>query len=119
MKKLRPILFVVFFFSIASMVNAQETKENGKVNKSKSTINATDKIPKKVVFNDLDYYVIDGIWYGKFKNKYVLRQAPEGARIDFLPKNGKIVILVGKKYYKCKGVFYKKTKDGLYQVARP
>ena len=54
------------------------------------------------------------------KNKYVLRQAPKGAKIKFLPQGGKPVIMGGVKYYKCKGVFYKKNKtDDLYEVARP
>ena len=64
-------------------------------------------------------YIIDGIWYSKFKKRYVLKQAPKGAIINFTPKDGKMVIMGGKKYYKCKGVFYKKTKDSLYEVTSP
>lgn len=118
MKKLKLSLLLLLGIGVLNMAYAQEKENPGKV-EPKSTINATDKTPKKIVHENIDYYVIDGIWYGKFKNKYVLRQAPEGAILDFLPKNGEAVTLTGKQYYKCKGVFYAKTQDGKYEVARP
>ena len=100
-----------------TLVTGNDTVKNG-VN-AKNTINSSDKKAKKVNFDGIDYYVIDGIWYTKFKNKFILKKAPKGAKLTFIPKGGKIVTMGGKKYYKSNGVFYKKVKGGFYEVARP
>ena len=124
MKKLKLGLMLIFMFTAFNMANAQDTTENKvstkKINSTKSTINSSEKEAKNIKFDDIDYYVIEGMWYTKLKNKYVLREAPKGAKIDFLPQGGKPVTMGGVRYYKCKGVFYKKNKtDDLYEVARP
>ena len=106
------MLFLLALISVTS-VNAQTTDNK------KATINSTDRQIEKTTHDGIDYYIIDGIWYSKFKKRYVLKQAPKGAIINFTPKDGKMVIMGGKKYYKCKGVFYKKTKDSLYEVTSP
>ena len=85
----------------------------------KKTIKVTEKQEKLVVHEGITYYVIDGMWHTKMKNRYVLKPAPEGAQTDFIPDGGKLVTLAGKKYYKCRGVFYKKIKNGLYEIERP
>lgn len=119
MKKLQFTLLLLFAFAFSQQSIAQHTTAQNKEVRNKGTINASDKTATVITHNDLKYYVIDGIWYGKFKNKYVLRQAPEGARIDYLPQDGEMVTITGINYYKCKGVFYKKIKKDLYEVARP
>ena len=124
MKKIKLSLLFLFVFMAFNVANAQDTTENQaknkKISSTKSTINSSDKKAKKIKFKDIDYYVIEGMWYTKLKNKYVLRQAPKGAKIKFLPQGGKPVTMGGVKYYKCKGVFYKKNRtDDLYEVARP
>lgn len=86
---------------------------------SKTTINTTAKQIHHIKFDGINYYIIDGIWYTKFKNKLTLRRAPKGANIPFLPKNSKIEIMGGIKYYKANGVFYKRINNNLYEVARP
>lgn len=85
----------------------------------KKTIKVTEKKEKKVVHEGITYYVIDGMWHTKMKKRYILKSAPDGAKTDFIPEGGKLVTLAGKKYYKCRGVFYKKLKDGLYEIERP
>ena len=124
MKKLKIGLLLILALTAINFANAQETVKHEEIKKvsdgKKSTINSSDKKAKEVKFKDINYYVIDGMWHTKLKNKYVLRQAPKGAKINFLPKGGKSVIMGGVRYYKCKGVFYKKNKtDDLYEVARP
>ena len=90
-----------------------------KVNSTKKTINISEKTAQKVTFEGIDYYVIEGIWHTKFKNRYVLHKAPKGARLHFIPKGGKTVTMGGRKYYKYNNVFYKKIKGGFYEVVRP
>lgn len=85
----------------------------------KKTIKVTEKKERKVVHKNITYYVIDGMWHTKMKNRYILKTAPEGAKTDFIPEGGKLVTLAGKKYYKCRGVFYKKLKNGIYEIERP
>ncbi|MDJ0646809.1 MAG: hypothetical protein QNJ57_12575 [Flavobacteriaceae bacterium] len=85
----------------------------------KKTIKVTEKKEKIVVHKGVTYYVIDGMWHTKMKNRYILKTAPDGAKIDFIPDGGKLVTLAGKKYYKCRGVFYKRLKDGTYEIERP
>ena len=124
MKKFKLSILLVAAFTTFNVVYGQDTtqiQENTKgINETKSTINSSDKKAKNVKFDNIDYYVIEGMWYTKLKNKYVLRQAPKGAKIKFLPRGGKLVTMGGVKYYKCKGVFYKKNKtDDLYEVSRP
>jgi len=143
MKLLKTSLFILFTFFALNNINAQEkienmenhipkedltlAEKNAKEAKSdpnkdngKGTINVSDKKSLKVKHDGIQYYVIDGIWYTKFKNKYVLRQAPKGAKTNFIPAGGKMVTMGGVNYYKCKGVFYRKTnKTGIYEIARP
>ena len=132
MKFLKTSLFILFAFVAFNNLNAQEKIENmenhnAKEAKSdpnkdtgKGTINSSDKKSQKVKYDGIEYYVIDGIWYTKFKSKYVLRQAPKGAKTYFIPAGGKMVTMGGVNYYKCKGVFYKKTnKSGVYEIVRP
>ena len=124
MKKIKLSLLLVIILTAFNVTHAQDTTKNKvstkKIDNTKSTINSSEKEAKNIKFDKIDYYVIEGMWYTKLKNKYVLRQAPKGAKIDFLPQGGKPVIMGGVRYYKCKGVFYKKNKtDDLYEVARP
>jgi len=135
MKKLKLNLLVIFMVTSFTMVNSQEKVTDqeallagttldtelirSKDSTKKNTINSSDKKAQKVNFNGINYYVIDGLWHTKFKNKFILKQAPKGARLDFIPKGGKLVTMGGKKYYKKNGVFYKKVKGGFYEVARP
>lgn len=136
MKKLKISLLVLFSIGTFTMVSSQEKVtsqeellarttsdteliRSKKDSTKKNTINSSDRKAQKVNFSGIDYYVIDGLWHTKFKNKFVLKQAPKGARLFFIPKGGKLVTMGGKNYYKKNGVFYKKVKDDFYEVARP
>ncbi len=113
MKKLKLIATLLVIFISFTNVNAQIDSTE------KATINKSEKEISEITHDGINYYVINGIWYIKFKNKLVLRQAPKGAKITFLPENGKMVTMGGKKYYKSNGVFYKQLKDSMYEVIRP
>jgi len=120
MKKIKFSLLIIVILTAFNVSNAQNNDIEKKINETKKTINTTDKEAKRIKFKDVEYYIIEGIWYIKIENKYVLRQAPKGAKIDFLPKGGEPVVMGGIRYYKCKGIFYKKNRnDDLYEVARP
>ncbi len=107
MNKLKNALLILIAFLCLHISQAQE----------KETIKHTEKKENIAKHDGITYYVIDGLWHTKMKNKYVLKPAPKGAKITFLPEGGKIVSMAGKKYYKCRGVFYKKGKDH-YEVVR-
>lgn len=113
MKKLLICAITIVAFLEFNTVAAQEVVTT---TTKKATINSSDKDINIVVYNDITYYIIDGIWHTKMKKRYVLRSAPKGAMIDFKPADGEYVTMYGKKYYKCKGVFYKELKDSIYQV---
>ena len=98
---------------------AQDQASVDSVDDRKKTIKVTEKKEKIVKHDGVTYYVIDGMWHTKMKNRYVLKTAPKGAKTNFIPDGGKIVTLAGKKYYKCRGVFYKKLPGGLYEIERP
>ena len=107
MNKLKNVLFMLIAFLGLAITQAQE----------KETIKHTEKQETITEHDGITYYVIDGLWHTKMKNKYVLKTAPKGAKLKFLPKNGKLVTMAGKKYYKYRGVFYKKGND-YYEVVR-
>ncbi len=107
------IISIVFFlcFGLAT-VNAQETTEK------KPTINSSKKEPGEFKYKGVNYFIIDGIWYAKYKKRYVFVKAPLGALVPFTPGKGAMVTMGGKKYYKCNGIFYKKLKPDLFEVVR-
>ena len=100
-------------------VSLAQNQASEKAEMQKETIKLTEKKEKKVVHKGITYYVIDGMWHTKMKNRYILKTAPEGAQTNFIPEGGKLVTLAGKKYYKCRGVFYRKIENGLYEIDRP
>ncbi|GEM_PF-2618044 len=113
MKKLKLIALMCFAMASFSNISAQSTTDK------KATINSTDKKLEKITHKDIDYYIIDGIWYAKINKRFVLRQAPKGARLKKLPNGTELVTMGGIKYHKLNGIFYKKLKNGEYEVSRP
>ena len=113
MNKLKLMAALLVAFISFTSVNAQVDSTE------KATINKSEKEISEIKHDGINYYVINGIWYIKFKNKLVLRRAPKGAKITFLPKDGKMVTMGGKKYYKSNGIFYKKLKGSMYEVTSP
>ncbi len=116
MKLIAALLWaLISFTNVSAQISVIEEIDSTE----KATINKSEKKVQEITYDGMSYYVIDGIWHIKFKNKLILRQAPKGAQISFLPKNGKMVVMGGKKYYKSNDVFYKKIKNNLYEVTRP
>ena len=116
MKKLQFIAFLAIVLLSFNNLNAQS---NTDTTTKKATINSSEKKPEKITHKSIDYYIIDGVWYAKINKRFVLRTAPKGAKLKKLPKGGENVVMGGIKYYKYHGVFYKKSKGGGYEVARP
>ena len=116
MKRLMLSLVVIAVFSISNSVNAQ--KIASKDTATTKTIRSSEKEIKEIVHKGITYYIFNGTWHTKMKNRYVLRNPPKGAKIGFKPEGGEFVTMHGKKYYKCKGIFYKQQKDSLYEVVR-
>lgn len=116
MKKLQ-LIAILSIVMLSSNVVIAQSKTSAPT--KKETINTSKKEPEKITHKDIDYYIIDGIWYAKINNRFVLRTAPKGAKLKNLPKGGEEVTLAGIKYYRLNGVFYKKIKGGMYEVARP
>lgn len=117
MKKLILSLLVVNVFIFSNTINAQKLSDKTKSATTK-TIRTDKEEIKLIEHNGVTYYIINSTWHTKMKNRYVLRNAPKGARIDFKPKGGEYIIMGGKKYYKCKGIFYKQHKDSIFEVVR-
>ncbi len=116
MKKIQFFAVMAFIIMSYTNINAQSNKDTAT---NKATINSSEKQPEKITFKNIDYYIIDGVWYAKINKRFVLRTAPKGAQLKSLPKGGENVVMAGIKYYKLNGVFYKKIKSGMYEVSRP
>ena len=116
MKRLMISLVVIAVFLISNSVNAQKIASKEKT--TTKTIRSSEKEIKQLVHKGITYYIFNGTWHTKMKNRYVLRNAPKGAKISFIPDGGEFVTMHGKKYYKCNGIFYKQQKDSLYEVVR-
>jgi len=117
MKRLMLSLAVVAIVTASNTISAQKVADRTKTTATK-TIHSTEKEIKEVVHSGITYYIFNGTWYTKMKNRYVLRNPPKGAKITFKPSGGEYVVMHGKKYYKCKGIFYKEHKDSIYEVVR-
>jgi len=119
MVRIRVLCIALLSLAGLGQISAQDQASADSTADRKKTIKVTEKKEKIVKHEGITYYVIDGMWHTKMKNRYVLKTAPKGAKTDFIPEGGKVVTLAGKKYYKCRGVFYKKIPGGLYEIERP
>jgi len=117
MKRFMLSLIVIVAITSSNVILAQEVADKTKNSKSK-TIRSSENEIKEVVHNGITYYIFNSTWHTKMKNRYVLRNAPKGAKLDFKPEGGTYVTMHGKKYYKCKGIFYKEYKDSIFEVVR-
>ncbi|PID71156.1 MAG: hypothetical protein CR985_00930 [Flavobacteriales bacterium] len=116
---IKKLFFTLALFVLTTSVSAVfAQKYSGNVTK-KTIITKDDREKIEITFKDVNYLIIDGIWYAKYGEKIVLRQPPKGARLTVLPQGGKNVVMAGKPYYRKNNVFYKKIGDSLYEVAKP
>ncbi len=104
-------LVAIFTFNISS---AQVTL---KVYPKRGAV--VTKIHKSNVFvhKKVNYYYADGIWYNRTRGKYLVVGAPKGVAIKRLPRGHKVVKINGRKYYKYRGVVYKKHRRNYVVVA--
>ena len=116
MKRLMLSLVMIAVFTVSNSMNAQKVVSENKT--TTKTIRSSEKEINEIVHSGITYYIFNGTWHTKMKNRYVLKNAPKGAKINFKPEGGESVTMHGKKYYKCKGIFYKQNKDSLYEVVR-
>lgn len=72
-----------------------------------------------IQYNHVNYVIIEGNWFEEKGENRKKVTAPIGAKIQQLPKNGEFISQSGNDYYLCKGVYYKKLKGGIYEVANP
>jgi hypothetical protein len=107
-------LTAIIAFVSSNEVTAQTVSDTEKT----KTIGTSNKEIKEIEHKGITYYVFNGTWHTKMKNRYVLRNAPKGVKISFKPEGGEYVKMHGKKYYHCKGIFYKEHKDSIYEVVR-
>ncbi len=118
MKRLMIGLIIVVASVTSNQATAQQELDTSTTStKTIRTDEAKNKI-FEIEYKGIMYYVFNGTWHTKMKNRYVLKNAPKGAKISFKPEGGKYVTMHGKKYYRCKGIFYKEHKDSIYEVVR-
>jgi len=117
MKRFMLSFAVIAVLAISNTSTAQEKADTSKTT-TKTIRTSSDKEIKEIVHKGITYYVFNSTWHTKMKNRYVLRNAPKGAKIDFKPDGGEYVTMHGRKYYRCRGIFYKELKDNIYEVVR-
>ncbi len=117
MKRLIIGLIAIVAFATSNQVVAQKTVDTTSTETIRAAENKTEIF--EIEHKGIKYYILNGIWHTKMKNnRFVLRNAPKGAKISFKPQGGTYVKMHGKKYYRCKGIFYKELKDSIYEVVR-
>ena len=114
MKRITICLTALVAMAFSSTISAQKVADSN----TTKTIVTAEKVIKKTEYKGITYYIFNGTWHTKMKNRYVLRNAPKGAKITFKPEGGEFVTMHGKKYYHCKGIYYREIKDSLYEVVR-
>lgn len=107
MKNLK-ILFItliaIFAFNVSS---AQVTL---KIYPKRGALVTKINKPNVIVHKKVNYYHADGVWYNRVRGKYVVVSAPVGVTIKRLPRGYKVFKIKGRKYYKYRGVVYKKHR---------
>ncbi len=116
MKRFMICLTVILAVVSSNTITAQKIADSNKI--STKTIDTSSKEIKEIQHKGINYYVFNGTWHTKMKNRFVLRNPPKGAKITFRPEGGEYVTMHGKRYYRCKGIFYKELKDNSYEVVR-
>jgi hypothetical protein len=107
MKISRIILITLVAIFTINMSSAQVTL---KVYPTKGVVVAKIHNSKVIVHKKVNYYYADGVWYNGTRGKYLVVGAPKGVTIKRLPRGYKVVRVNGRKYYKYRGVLYKKHR---------
>ncbi len=113
MKTLKILLVMALMIGAFNSAEAQRVV---KVYPRHGTVVTTVHKPKIYKFHGLKYRFAAGVWYKPFGRKYVVCAAPAGLRINVLPRGHRVVYVRGKRYYKYRGVYYKKRRSGFKVV---
>jgi len=108
MKNLKLPFLILVFLGGMLMANAQRAVV--KVYPKHGTVVAKISKPRIVVHKRTNFYVADGVWYKARGKKYVVCAAPRGVKVRTLPRGNKVVVVNGRKLYKYKGIYYKRSK---------
>lgn len=107
MKNPRVLLIVLIALFSFTTTNAQVTL---KIYPKRGAVVTKIHKPKVVVHKQVNYYYADGVWYNRNRGKYVVAKAPVGITVKRLPRGYRTVRIKGRKYYKYRGVVYKKQR---------
>jgi len=114
MKNLKIILTFFMIFGSLHFTTAQ--RKIIKVYPKNGTIVTKFHKSKIIVHHQINFHFADGVWYRHQGNKFMVCAAPVGVQVRHLPRGNKVVKLDnGRKVYKYRGVWYKKTERG-YQI---
>lgn len=76
--------------------------------------------PAQAIFlGALTFFFLDGIFYKKEPNGYIVTPAPIGARVPALPPATVRVNIDGRPYYTYSGVYYQQVPEGYIVVKQP
>ncbi|GGG47659.1 hypothetical protein GCM10011414_16730 [Croceivirga lutea] len=106
MKKL--VVLMVIFFSTAVLTSVEAQKKI-RVYPVIGTVVTKISKPKIIIRNTAKIYFADGIWYKQQKGRYIVISAPTGVTVSKLPVRRKAVVINGRKLFKYRGVYYKKS----------
>lgn len=107
MKNLKIQLIVLLAFFPMNISSAQVAI---KVYPKRGAVVTKIHKPKVVVHKNVNFYWSDGVWYNRSRGKYVVVHAPIGVKVKKLPRGHKVIKIKGRKYYKYRGVVYKKHR---------
>lgn len=103
--KLLFIFMIAAFFTMNNEMLAQRRPVK-KVHK-KTAINTPPRGAKKIVYKNVNYHFIDGVFYKHRDKKYVIAKPPVGLRVTVLPSHAKILHIAGIKYHYYYGNYYR------------
>lgn len=83
-----------------------------------STVASLPEKHEVMEIREITYYYLDGVYYAKFMDIYVVVPPPYGAIIGTMPSGYTTVYVGDTAYFNCGGAFYIKVDNG-YQVVAP
>jgi len=107
MKNLKLYLIVLLAFFAFNSISAQVVV---KIYPKRGAVVTKIYKPKTIIHKNTNLYWSDGVWYKRNRGKYTVIKAPNGVAIKSLPRGYRVVRINGRKYYKYRGVVYKKHR---------
>lgn len=103
--KLLFMFMIAIFFSANNEVLAQRRPVK-KVHK-KIVINTPPRGAKKIIYKNVNYHFVDGVFYKHRDKKYIVVKPPIGLTVKVLPSHAKILHIAGIKYHYYYGNYYR------------